>query len=106
MKYVLLLIALIGCAPLIGQATNEKFSIPDSVPDPFLAELEVNREPFISIYQKNIQILPSPLPSPFFCRIESKIESKSKLAPRFRLGSLNYTNWMEGKGEFYSRYWK
>ena len=41
-----------------------------------------------------------------FCKMEYKIESKSKLAPRFRLGSLNYTNWMEGKGELYSRYWK
>ncbi len=44
--------------------------------------------------------------SGLFCKIEYKIESKSKLAPRFRLGSLNYTEWMEGKGEFYSRYWK
>jgi len=38
--------------------------------------------------------------------MEYKIETKSKLAPRFRLCSLNYTNWMEGKGEFYTRYWK
>ena len=44
--------------------------------------------------------------SGMFCKMEYKIESKSKLAPRFRLGSLNYTNWMEGKGEIYSRYWK
>lgn len=44
--------------------------------------------------------------SGMFCKMEYKIESKSKLAPRFRLGSLNYTNWMEGKGELYSRYWK
>ena len=68
--------------------------------------------------------LPSPLPSPqpqpssymfrqyvnphpgFFCKMEYKIEVKSKLSPRFRLGSVNYTNWMEGKGEWYSRYWK
>ena len=44
--------------------------------------------------------------SGMFCKMEYKIESKSKLAPRFRLGSLNYTNWMEGKGELYSRYRK
>jgi len=42
----------------------------------------------------------------FFCKMEYKMEAKSKLSPRFRLGSLNYTNWMEGKGELYSRYWK
>lgn len=43
------------------------------------------------------------LPS-LFCRLEYRLESKSKLAPRFRLGSLNYTEWMEGKREFYMRY--
>lgn len=39
-----------------------------------------------------------------FCKLEYKIETKSKLAPRFRLGSLQYTEWMEGKGNYYSRY--
>ncbi len=46
---------------------------------------------------------PNHLPG-LFCKMEYKIETKSKLAPRFRLGSLNYTNWMEGKGSIYSRY--
>ncbi len=41
-----------------------------------------------------------------FCKLEYKIETKSKLAPRFRLGSLQYTEWMEGKGDFYLRYYK
>ena len=40
------------------------------------------------------------LPS-VFCKLENKIETKSKLAPRFRLGSLAYTEWMEGKRAFY-----
>lgn len=62
----------------------------------------------------------SPLPQPssymyrqfvnhhpgIFCKMEYKLETRTKLAPRFRLGSLNYTNWMEGKGEWHSRYWK
>jgi len=38
--------------------------------------------------------------------MEYKLESKSKLSPRFRLGSQNYTDWMEGKKEIYQRYWK
>lgn len=46
---------------------------------------------------------PNHLPG-LFCKMEYKIETKSKLAPRFRLGSLNYTNWMEGKGTLYNRY--
>ena len=37
-----------------------------------------------------------PHPS-IFCKIEAKLEAKSKLLRRFRLGSLNYTEWMEGK---------
>lgn len=49
--------------------------------------------------------VPNHLPG-IFCKMEYKIQSKSKLAPRFRLGSFNYTEWMEGKGEYYSRYWK
>ncbi len=32
-----------------------------------------------------------------FCRLEYKLEMRSKLAPRIRLGSLRYANWMEGK---------
>lgn len=34
---------------------------------------------------------------PFFCKIEHKIESKSKIAFRFRLGDLNYVNMLENK---------
>ena len=43
------------------------------------------------------------LPS-LFCKLEYKLEAKSKLAPRFRLGTLQYANWMEGKGDYYSRF--
>lgn len=39
----------------------------------------------------------SPKVTSFFCRTELLIERKSILAPRFRLGSLEYTEWMEGK---------
>lgn len=45
------------------------------------------------------------LPS-LFCKLEYQLESKSKLAPRFRLGSLYYTEWMEGKRDYYMRYYK
>ncbi len=39
-----------------------------------------------------------------FCKMEFAIEAKSKLAPRFRLGSVNYTDWREGKKPMYMRY--
>ena len=64
---------------------------------------------FPSPYQP-LTIAPLPLGNPFmsgmFCKMEYKLESKSKLSPRFRLGSQNYTDWMEGKKEIYQRYWK
>lgn len=50
--------------------------------------------------------LNNPFMSGMFCKFENKFESLSKIAPRFRLGSLNYTEWMEGKREIYTRYWK
>jgi len=33
----------------------------------------------------------------FFCKVESMIEKKSRLAPRFRLGSVDYVDALEGK---------
>ena len=33
----------------------------------------------------------------FFCRVESRIEKKSGIAPRFRLGSSEYVDMLEGK---------
>jgi hypothetical protein len=49
---------------------------------------------------ESILLLKSPCleMQPFFCRIESRIEQKSGIALRFRLGSLDYTNYLEGKG--------
>src|SRR5690349_4464469 len=41
-----------------------------------------------------------------FCRMEHRIEATSNFAPRFRLGSVNYTDWMEGKKSLLSRYAK
>lgn len=34
---------------------------------------------------------------PFFCRLEKKLEETSKINTRFRLGSLDYVNQLEGK---------
>ena len=41
-----------------------------------------------------------------FCKMEHRIEATSNFAPRFRLGSVNYTDWMEGKKPFLMRYAK
>lgn len=33
----------------------------------------------------------------FFCKVEGHFEKISNLAPRFRLGSLDYVNYLEGR---------
>ena len=54
---------------------------------------------------------PSPLPYqpflprwsaeclPFFCKIEHDFAQKSALPVKFRLGSVEYVDWLEGKGD-------
>jgi len=34
---------------------------------------------------------------PFFCKIEHKWEKKSRIPFKFRLGSVEYVDWLEGK---------
>lgn len=38
---------------------------------------------------------------PFFCKMEHKIERRSKIPFRFRLGNLNYVNKLENKVNHY-----
>ena len=91
----------------------QPFSISDNQVNQINQWLSVNSKinfpVIINQLEKSHSIFPQPifinhLPG-MFCKWEHKMDSISKLAPRFRLGSLNYTNWMEGKGELYSRYW-
>jgi hypothetical protein len=35
---------------------------------------------------------------PFFCRIEHNFAQKSTVPLKFRLGSVEYVDWLEGKG--------
>ena len=53
----------------------------------------------------NTSVIPAYKPRHYgvFCRIESKIEKKSNISPRFRLGSSAYVDMLEGKGVEESR---
>lgn len=37
---------------------------------------------------------------PFFCRIEYDLAKKSNVPLKFRLGSVEYVDWLEGKGDY------
>jgi len=54
----------------------------------------------ISILYSTTNKIPAYQPRHYgvFCRIESRIEKKSIISPRFRLGSSAYVDMLEGKG--------
>lgn len=39
----------------------------------------------------------SPAQQPFFCRIEHQLGKKTQVPFKFRLGSVEYVDWLEGK---------
>jgi hypothetical protein len=41
--------------------------------------------------------LPGATPEPFFCRLEHRWGKGRKLPVKFRLGSVQYVDWLEGK---------
>lgn len=117
MKYPILIIFLLSCCLSQAQVSASHEATHDiSAPGLKIADYQqVWKNHFQNSFSDNNHLLqvpsatlltcsPNHLPG-LFCKMEYKIETKSKLAPRFRLGSLNYTNWMEGKGSIYSRYW-
>ena len=42
-----------------------------------------------------------PADLPFFCRIEHQMGKKLPVQFKFRLGSVDYVDWLEGKGRGY-----
>jgi len=53
--------------------------------------------PMVRSYIKLDVRVPNLSPTAFFCRQEIKADSKSSFKPRFRLGSYDYVNYLEGK---------
>ncbi len=52
-------------------------------------------EPSVMLRQSNTRGV-----TPFFCRLEDRITQSSKVNFRFRLGSVDYVNALEGKSYF------
>jgi len=63
--------------------------------DPFFTAIH-ERQPGCMMMSASKPYVVNHLPG-LFCKLEYKLECKSKLAPRIRLGSLQYTDWREGK---------
>lgn len=55
-------------------------------------------EPYsLSLKVNHIQMVPFQDKKPFFCALEDRIEKRSAIPFRFRLGSLDYVNILENK---------
>jgi len=114
MKYLFLVILLCVRQSTFCQTALHLFSNEVCQPVDLYPLLKpVQDDPFVFQFSSQLQntnyFIVKPVPSfnslpSLFCKLEYKLETKSKLAPRFRLGSLQYANWMEGKGDYYSRY--
>lgn len=64
------------------------------------------------LFPFNIPNSPSPIPNqpllprwsaeslPFFCKIEHDFARKNTVPVKFRLGSVEYVDWLEGKSDF------
>jgi hypothetical protein len=92
-------------APLQGSVLMSKHNYQDLFRQNFDFGLTTSASSFQNLNPATIH-LSNPFMSGMFCKFENKFECTTRIAPRFRLGSLNYTNWMEGKTEMYTRYWK
>lgn len=122
--HIILVIAWMSSGAQVNLIEDDKRSLTEYYADQIVPGIEGKRtfmdliditpqQPIFFLLPNSIEFVkPNVLPITFdhapgiFCKMEYKIEGKSKLAPRFRLGSLNYTEWMEGKRDIYSRYWK
>ena len=107
LRLILILLFCISGVAVFGQAVD---SVGVTIKDTTMLTLRPYKAPSIIYgYRSTFPIAPNfgfnllsrPLLSqPFFCQIETQIERKSLLAPRFRLGSLDYTNYLEGRVKF------
>ena len=95
------------CPVVQDSKINVHLLLPSSEQKSFIETFDFRSAYTESLFTPNSLIqLPAAnhLPS-LFCKLEYKLETKSKLAPRFRLGSLQYANWMEGKVDYCNRYY-
>jgi hypothetical protein len=91
--------------PAILPDTTTSFTNPFFFADPVIHGNEMATSFDFKSMRPN-SIMPAYKVTGIFCRMEHRIEATSNFAPRFRLGSVNYTDWMEGKKPFLSRFAK
>lgn len=56
-----------------------------------------------SVWNRSVVLPNTTTEMGFFCKEENAASKNSKFAPRFRLGSVVYTEYMEGRKDYYLR---
>lgn len=74
------------------------FRIPTAMP---VLDKKVVLEKGVPLYTQNLLLPDWDADNlPFFCRIEHKWSKNKATAFKFRLGSVDYVDWLEGKSHF------
>jgi hypothetical protein len=91
-------LGLMACLSLSISTLNAQVFQKDNL-KPLVFTNYLNFKPTLIIDDKSSFMIPKfdRFQLPFFCKMEHKIESISKIAFRFRLGDLNYVNILENK---------
>lgn len=88
-----LFLSCLFCGSLLSQpsfVTKKKFDLPDPT-DTFIADTSLRK------YKLNVQKIYDFEKLAVFCKFEEKVAKNSKINMRFRLGSLDYVNYLEQK---------
>ncbi|MEO7264690.1 MAG: hypothetical protein ABIW38_07240 [Ferruginibacter sp.] len=90
----------IYCMIFVMKSASAQYSAPkaftakDLRTGPFRTAVQLNpHQTFLTLLQPDYFLHNES----FFCRQERKLENATKLPFRFRVGSLQYCNWLEGK---------
>ncbi|MBK8967726.1 MAG: hypothetical protein R3D58_08300 [Saprospiraceae bacterium] len=72
-----------------------------ALPYPSIASGRVKTTTEAGLYPRYF-LLEKPVPQALFCRLEHQLAQKIQLPVKFRLGSVQYVDWLEGKPGAYA----
>lgn len=91
-----------ACGKSLHELTNWVNAVPTpALPYPSIASGRVKTTTEAGLYPRYF-LLEKPVPQALFCRLEHQLAQKIQLPVKFRLGSVQYVDWLEGKPGAYA----